>query len=479
MQRKQAQAPVVGLVGLLPRAVQVDDVIDTEEAVVADGALARGGWWERKVALVTVILLMVAFVQRSTQTSVTMSTRASSWRSAAQSSERLWSPPAEAVPLQALTPLPTARGSSDSSSRTSGVVREKAAQAARQDVVPTLSFVVFIKDRFELLVNCSRASLGSAKRKRGDQCSHLTEGELEAYRRLTGSAVEPIAAAGLSKREYQEEVSSSHSGDVLGERSWVVLKIALFSNLIDSIWAQLLPGDVWELALCDLGSTDVKLEQVLHTLFAAKRAEWREWMAKERVAMREDAMRAGATRGEMAAQFVLPPTPEIRLRYRRDAVTPFSRGAGRNCAASLATGETLFFVDADMRFDARDAIDKALEIAAPAKGKKTRKSKQKSKRRRKAYVPIVPSFHGPLHRRKYTRSFGTGNVAISRETYDALGLSWEVRGKWGKEDDRMFKMIRRKIGRRNIVRENAMTMLHQWHPNSGTFKDRHSGERPG
>lgn len=339
---------------------------------------------------------------------------------------------------------------------------QRLAEASR----PALSFVVFIRDRFELLVNCSRASLGH--RRSGDNCSHVTMADLEAYRAATGAAIVPLAAAGLTAQEYDAAQGGGEAGSA---RSWIVLKVALFSNLIDSMWEHLLPGEEWELAICDLGSTDVDVKMELDTTFARKRAEWKEWMASERVAMLDAGRKAGATKQEIATHFVLPATPNIRLAYAReeDDGRPFSRGAGRNCAAALASGEVLFFVDADMRFASRAPIERALAVAASGRHKKRKK-------KGKAFVPIVKSFHGPLHQRTYKRQHGTGNMAISHDVYDALKLEWIGRTRWGKEDDVMFKRLRNRLGKRNVVRESTPTFIHQWHPNSNAYKNRHVQE---
>ena len=67
-------------------------------------------------------------------------------------------------------------------------------------------------------------------------------------------------------------------------------------------------------------------------------------------------------------------------------------------------------------------------------------------------------------------------MAISHDVYDALKLEWIARTRWGKEDDVMFKRLRNRLGRRNVVRESSPTFIHQWHPNSNAYKNRHADD---
>ena len=387
---------------------------------VATTASPASPWKQRKIALALSTLLLVSFlanlgpgVLRREQLQygerdAALAEQDRGLRGAGRR-ERLWS--AAIAALEGDGSTATAVLKPPKHARRRSGTRANAQRLAEVSR-PALSFVVFIRDRFELLVNCTRASLGH--RRSGDNCSHVTAADLEAYRAATGTTIVPLAAAGLTVEEFDAGQraaagpAAQGGGGVESTRSWIVLKVALFSNLIDSMWEHLLPGDEWELAICDMGSTDVDVKRELDATFARKRVEWKEWMASERAVMHDAGTKAGATELELAAHFVLPPTPNIRLAFAREADNgrPFSRGAGRNCAAALATGDVLFFVDADMRFASRAPIERALALAASGGGTQAqaerkraqKKKKKKKKKKGKAYVPIVRSFHGPLVR---------------------------------------------------------------------------------
>lgn len=123
----------------------------------------------------------------------------------------------------------------------------------------------------------------------------------------------------------------------------------------------------------------------------------------------------------------------------------FTRGGARNVAATLATFDTLFFLDADMLFTDRKVIESIYKHTSNGL----------------AYFPICLSYTDQAHTKYYRREAGTGNVGLSRETYELNTEKWLEKKTWGKEDDKFYAFYNNK---KIAVRDCTETFFHQWHP---------------
>ena len=124
----------------------------------------------------------------------------------------------------------------------------------------------------------------------------------------------------------------------------------------------------------------------------------------------------------------------------------FSRGLGLNIAANTATGNILFFTDADMLFS-KELISQVIFIVM---------------KKNKAFFPICYSYLTPFHQEGWVRSEGWGNLAILTTNFN--GLSWWEKNSWGSEDDHMKDQLKK-----NYHRCEGIKFYHQWHP-EGEFK---------
>jgi glycosyltransferase involved in cell wall biosynthesis len=131
----------------------------------------------------------------------------------------------------------------------------------------------------------------------------------------------------------------------------------------------------------------------------------------------------------------------------------FSRGAGRNIAAAAATGETLFFIDAD------SLLCRELFIRGPEVLKRGR-----------AYFPILFGFSDPNHRFGTWLEHGFGHCMISRKQFEQTG-GWPEYESWGREDVHFYESVQSACG---VERERVEGFYHQWHPNDLVWKNRHS-----
>ena len=121
----------------------------------------------------------------------------------------------------------------------------------------------------------------------------------------------------------------------------------------------------------------------------------------------------------------------------------FDRGYSRNVAASLATHDNLFFIDADMFMLDRSVINDAYKYMSE----------------NKAYFPICSSYADRKHTRRFERSSGCGNVAITRRLFNTKPGGWLCKDSWGGEDDDMLKFFNE-----HSIRNYHTSFIHQWHP---------------
>lgn len=131
----------------------------------------------------------------------------------------------------------------------------------------------------------------------------------------------------------------------------------------------------------------------------------------------------------------------------------FSIGRGKNAAAEAASGDILFFLDADCIVP-QHLIDRINEIV-PAGG---------------VYAPIMnmQAEKGGTRGEWAIHSFG--QVAVRRDMYEA-GENWPEWNSYGGEDNifyGQFKLI--------ATREKVEGFVHQWHPHELRTKHYRDGE---
>ncbi|HEX3659587.1 MAG TPA: Stf0 family sulfotransferase [Pirellulales bacterium] len=143
--------------------------------------------------------------------------------------------------------------------------------------------------------------------------------------------------------------------------------------------------------------------------------------------------------------------PQVRI-VQLDG--PFNRSRGLNAAAASATGEFVFFLDAD--------------ILLPKDLCSTVRSHVRAGR---CYFPICYSLHegsGPgLAAPGWWRQTGFGLCGFHRD--DFTKLRWnESFTSWGGEDNDLRRRVAEHL---RIVRERCPGLLHLWHPNGLAFKN--------
>ena len=129
----------------------------------------------------------------------------------------------------------------------------------------------------------------------------------------------------------------------------------------------------------------------------------------------------------------------------------FSRGRGRNCAAAAATGETLFFLDADCLVSA-NMLHAGLGHTRDGK----------------AFFPILFSFADPEHKEGWWRDTGYGICMMPAAVFRRTS-GWPEYVHWGYEDDDFYTAVSAVAG---VVREQSPGSFHQWHPNDVGWKNR-------
>lgn len=127
----------------------------------------------------------------------------------------------------------------------------------------------------------------------------------------------------------------------------------------------------------------------------------------------------------------------------------FSRGRGLNIASEKATGDVVFFTDADMLIS-KEFIIQCFEIAFD---------------NQKPFFPICYSYYTPFHQEGWIRSEGWGNLVIPRSYLSKI--SWWEKNSWGSEDNHMKEQLEGEF-----VREQGVCLYHQWHP-EGDFKTKY------
>ncbi|MBI9064265.1 MAG: glycosyltransferase family 2 protein [Marinilabiliaceae bacterium] len=120
----------------------------------------------------------------------------------------------------------------------------------------------------------------------------------------------------------------------------------------------------------------------------------------------------------------------------------FSKGRSLNIAAENATGEYLFFLDADMIIDFRVLIKGMWYLI---KGK--------------VFFPICFSYRDHTHVSGWWRTTGTGNAFILKDAWEQTKVPEYF--SWGKEDIEFMEKIATK---KTLVREKCQGLFHQWHP---------------
>jgi len=121
----------------------------------------------------------------------------------------------------------------------------------------------------------------------------------------------------------------------------------------------------------------------------------------------------------------------------------FSAGKGRNIAAKYATGDNIFFLDADIIVN-YETIDFGL----------------KQCRSNKVYYPIV-KYETELNGKQIIHE-GGGNLFIPKDIYNKVG-PWPEYWNHGWEDVKLADNIRK--ANIPIVINDKISIFHPWHPN--------------
>lgn len=140
------------------------------------------------------------------------------------------------------------------------------------------------------------------------------------------------------------------------------------------------------------------------------------------------------------------------------AEPPHCLGRGRNLGATFATGDILFFLDADMLVSAK-ALEAAVDTASQGR----------------VYMPVVYAmgqggtsgcWRGLSGSATHPGGTGScGNLALPRWLWDASGgWSEQIIG-WGPEDQEFRDRMLAKSW--PITRTNTPGLVHQWHPPAG------------
>jgi len=133
----------------------------------------------------------------------------------------------------------------------------------------------------------------------------------------------------------------------------------------------------------------------------------------------------------------------------------FSAGAGRNIAAGNASGDHLFFMDADMLVN-KEVIDYGITMC----------------RLGTIYYPTVK--YEIVPNGKLITHEGGGNVFMTKDVFTKSGR-WPEYWKHGFEDTDFHKQL---DGIAPIVTNDTISIFHQWHPQTSLFKNRHASDDP-
>jgi glycosyltransferase involved in cell wall biosynthesis len=122
----------------------------------------------------------------------------------------------------------------------------------------------------------------------------------------------------------------------------------------------------------------------------------------------------------------------------------FSRGRGRNAAAERASGETLFFLDADMLIN-RSVVVQCLAAVL----------------KKHAVFPMCRAYKEDGSLRSKCWSAGYGNCMLAKSVW--ARTKWEERVEWGREDVSFCQAVSKLVP---IERPAIDGFLHQWHPSN-------------
>jgi glycosyltransferase involved in cell wall biosynthesis len=177
----------------------------------------------------------------------------------------------------------------------------------------------------------------------------------------------------------------------------------LFPDFVASLRDLLIPEDDAELVVSDWASTDWPL---------------RMWLDE--------------ASGELPVQIV-----NIQESKR------FSRGAGLNGAALAAEGDTLLFLDVDMRIP-RALLDRGHAVVQEGG----------------VFFPVCRYYLDPDHTEGDWAEAGLGCAMIKAQTFAAIG-GWPVFWEWGYADTVLYSEISKRFP---VVREKVEGFVHVWHP---------------
>ena len=135
----------------------------------------------------------------------------------------------------------------------------------------------------------------------------------------------------------------------------------------------------------------------------------------------------------------------------------FCKGRGLNAAAAAASGDTLFFIDADALL-CTELFTSGLAHVQQGH----------------AYFPVLYSFHDAGHTTGWWRHEGYGHCMLTRAMFERAG-GWPEYQSWGREDDDFAARVGAFA---HVVRDEVPGFFHQWHPNDIPWKNRYYAEEP-
>ena len=120
----------------------------------------------------------------------------------------------------------------------------------------------------------------------------------------------------------------------------------------------------------------------------------------------------------------------------------FTRGEGRQIAAREASGDALYFMDANMLTPVA-LLSRGLQVVADGK----------------AFFPLYVR-QSRFRSAQYVDGIGTGNCIVSREMHKRSS-GYPAKQTWGGEDTKYWRWY---VDRDLSVREKVPGFIHQWHP---------------
>lgn len=134
---------------------------------------------------------------------------------------------------------------------------------------------------------------------------------------------------------------------------------------------------------------------------------------------------------------------QLNYQYHNHLEAGFSRGKGLNIAATLATGDIIFFIDTDMIFMGETILTESIEAA------------------KNDYLVWPVCYKASDFTRLYLTAewAGYGNCMMTKTNFLKYG-PWEEIKRWGGEDTHFYQKV---FKHAKIFRKLYPSLIHQWH----------------